>query len=279
MQEVDDGDVVREIPLPQLPDPGPPVPHERPVGGIAEVAPPRLGGDHRAELVAAAGAGHIGPDQQFRPPPLLSRRFGGRGRLPRGASGRRLGRAHGTHPTDPTNQLLDVLPVAEAGRQLRLGIGVGGGDRRRGQHRDLILAPRGVMSPGPIALLADAQPSPIDLDHRQRRPRFDPGREFAGLGLPRAMIPPGLQLLTDLLGDAAGLATADGQFGQVVEDLGRLLKGGFPGTGADDLAEDRRAGVMRCEAQTRALRGKNPGDTPGIDTWVPSRPPHLPRTE
>jgi hypothetical protein len=42
------------------------------------------------------------------------------------------------------------------------------------------------------------------------------------------MIALSLQLLTDLLGNSAGLATADGQFGQVVEGLGRLLKGALP---------------------------------------------------
>ncbi len=92
------------------------------------------------------------------------------------------------------------------------------------------------------------------------------------------LIPLGLQSLTDLVGDAAGLATADGQFGQVVEGLGRLLEGGFSGAGADDLAEDRGAVAMRCEAQRRALREKNPGDTPGSDPWVRSRRLRLPRT-
>jgi hypothetical protein len=51
------------------------------------------------------------------------------------------------------------------------------------------------------------------------------------------------------------------------------------GTGADDLAEDRGTAVMRCEAQARALREKNLGDMPSIDTWVLSRPLPLPRTE
>ena len=127
------------------------------------------------------------------------------------------------------------------------------------------------MSPGTVPLAADAKPSAIDLDHRQRRPRLDARCEFAGLELFHVMIPLGLQLLTDLLGNSAGLATADGQFGQVVEGLGRLLKGGFSDAGADDLAEDRGAMVMRREAQTRTLRGKNPGDTPGSDTWVLSK--------
>jgi hypothetical protein len=114
------------------------------------------------------------------------------------------------------------------------------------------------MGPGNLPLAADAKPSPIDLDHRQCRPGLNPRRELLGPGLARPVIPPGLQLLADLPGDAADLAAADGQLGQVFEGLGSLLEGGLPGGGADDLAKDRGAVAMWCEPQARALRGKIP---------------------
>ena len=67
-----------------------------------------------------------------------------------------------------------------------------------------------------------------------------------GLKFFHLLIPLSLQLLTDLVGDAAGLPGTDGQFGQILQDLACLLEGGLAGAGPDDLAEDRRTVVMRA---------------------------------
>ena len=122
------------------------------------------------------------------------------------------------------------------------------------------------MSPGALALAPDLEPAAVDLDHRQRRSGRDPRLQGAGLEPAHLLIPGGLQLLADLLGDAAELPAADGHLGQVGDRLGRLAERGLAGGTADELAKDRGAVVMGREAQSRPLRGKNPGGKPGSGT-------------
>ena len=127
------------------------------------------------------------------------------------------------------------------------------------------------MGPGTLSPASDLQPPAIHLNHGQRRMRLDARPECVGLESFHLLIALSLQLLADFLGQAAGLPRTDRQFGQILQDLARGLKGGLAGTGSDDLAQDGRAVVMRGEAQTDALREKNPGGKPGSGTWVHGR--------
>ncbi len=127
------------------------------------------------------------------------------------------------------------------------------------------------MGPGALALAPDLEPAAVDLDHRQRRSGRDPRLQRVGLELDHVMIPAGLQLLADLLGDAAELPAADGHLGQVGHRLGRLAERGLSSGTADDLAQDRGAVVMGRQPQARPLREKNPGGKPGSGTWARRR--------
>ena len=127
------------------------------------------------------------------------------------------------------------------------------------------------MGPGALALASDPESAAIDLDHRQRRSGRDPRLQCTGPELAHVLISGGLQLLADLLGDAAQLPLADRHLGQVGHRLGPLAEGGLAGGTADDLAQDRGAVVMGRQPQTRPLREKNPGGKPGSDTGVRRR--------
>ena len=80
------------------------------------------------------------------------------------------------------------------------------------------------MSPGTVPFTADLKPATIDPDHRQRRPRFHLWLELTSSELCHLLIALGLQLLTNLMGDPAGLAAADGHLGEVIQGLGCFLK-------------------------------------------------------
>jgi hypothetical protein len=71
-----------------------------------------------------------------------------------------------------------------------------------------------------VAPAPDLKPAAIDPDHRQRRSRFHARLEFAGLKLLNLPIALGLQLLTNVMGDATGVPTTDGQFGEILQGFG-----------------------------------------------------------
>ena len=114
---------------------------------------------------------------------------GGRDGQLEGPLGLGARRAHRSGPADGPDDLLDESPVAEAGRQLRLRVAVGGDVGHRGQDRDLVLAPGRLVGPGPLALAPDLEPAAVDLDHRQGRPRLDPRLQRAGLESAHLLIP------------------------------------------------------------------------------------------
>jgi hypothetical protein len=62
---------------------------------------------------------------------------------------------------------------------------------------------------GAGSLTPDLQPAPVNLDHSQCRACFDSGLERTGLKLFHLLIPLNLQLLTDLVGNMAGLPRTD----------------------------------------------------------------------
>ena len=195
-----------------------------------------------------------------------------------GASTTGSRRAHRAGAADVADDLLDELPVAEAGGQFRLGIALGGGVGHRGQDRDLVLTPGRLMRPGPLALAADLEPAAVGLDHRQGGPRRDPRLQCLVLESTYMIIPMGLQLCADFPRDAVDLPAADGHLGQLLQRLGRLAEGGLAGGAAGDLAEHRGAVVMGRQPQPRPLREKNPGGRPGSDTSARRSRPGRPRS-
>ena len=58
---------------------------------------------------------------------------------------------------------------------------------------------------------------------------FRLGAECVGLKLFYVLVPLVLQLLTDFMGNMAGLPSTDGQFGQILQDIACFLKGGLAG--------------------------------------------------
>ena len=97
------------------------------------------------------------------------------------------------------------------------------------------------MGTGTIALATDLKPAAVDPHQRQCRPRFDLWFELASLKICHVLIAIGLQLLTKLMGNPAGLPTTDGYLGELFQSCGRFLKRGLTGAGTNDLAENRRA--------------------------------------
>jgi hypothetical protein len=94
------------------------------------------------------------------------------------------------------------------------------------------------MGPRTISLTADLKPSAIDPDQRQRRPCFHLWLEPMSLEVYHLLIAISLQLLTNLMGDPAGLSTADVHLGEFLQGVSRFLKRRLAGTGAKDLAKN-----------------------------------------
>lgn len=80
------------------------------------------------------------------------------------------------------------------------------------------------MSSWAVALASDLEPTAINLHDRQRGPGCHRGCKRLVLKLLDLLIPVGLQLVTDLVSDAAQLSTADLHFGKFFEDLGGVLE-------------------------------------------------------
>ena len=146
--------------------------------------------------------------------------------------------------------------------------------RGAGHHRyevgDLVFTPSGSADAGTLTdLLGPGAKSPtVDRDDRQPRGNRRLGHYWQVPRILDSLIAIALQLPAHFVGDPPNLPLADVNLSLVGERLRGSSEGGAADGGAGDLTKDRRRDIVRVEPQTRAQRGKNPGDRSGNGTRV-----------